>query len=151
MVRLHEILALTVVVRGCVGRVGCMSERREVALKKQLSRAVQSTSVKDANIARMSYDSNGLGVQAEEEEVPGDLTHLSPDEQQRRIKQRAFLMLGGGTLLLLLFTSPMVDAMSELGTRTVRIFRVCVECVNNGISHSADDMLYLIRDLFAVY
>jgi hypothetical protein len=95
MVRWQEILALTVVVCGCVG---CMSERREVALKKQQSRAVQSTSVKDANIARMSYDSNGLGVQTEEEEegeeeVPGDLTHLSPDEQQRRIKQRAFLML----------------------------------------------------------
>lgn len=55
------------------------------------------------------------------EEIPSDLSHLSPEEQQKRIRNRAFILMVCGTLLLLLFTGPMVDAMSELGDRTVSI------------------------------
>ena len=53
----------------------------------------------------------------EEEEVPEDLTALSPEEQQKAIKRRAFGMLFIGTALVLLFSDPMVDVLSELAVR----------------------------------
>lgn len=54
----------------------------------------------------------------EEEEVPEELKNLSPDEQQSRIKMRAAVMMGLGTLIVLLVSDPMVEVMSELGART---------------------------------
>jgi len=55
----------------------------------------------------------------EEDEMPSDLEHLSPSEQQRRIKLRAAYMLGVGTIVILFFSDPMVNALAELGTRLV--------------------------------
>jgi hypothetical protein len=40
----------------------------------------------------------------EEEEVPHDIAHLPPQEQQRAIKRKAFTMLFFGTLLVLVFS-----------------------------------------------
>lgn len=57
------------------------------------------------------------GDDEEEEEVPEDLTSLSPEQQQRAIKRRAFLMLFIGTALVLLFSDPMVDVLSEVAER----------------------------------
>jgi len=57
------------------------------------------------------------GGDEEEEEVPEDLTSLSPEQQQRAIKRRAFLMLFIGTALVLLFSDPMVDVLSEVAER----------------------------------
>mmetsp|Transcript_15345 Transcript_15345/g.19003 ORF Transcript_15345/g.19003 Transcript_15345/m.19003 type:complete len:193 (-) Transcript_15345:1051-1629(-) len=51
----------------------------------------------------------------EEEEVPEDLADLPPETQRRRILIRAFNMMGVGTCLVLLFSDPMVDVMSEIG------------------------------------
>jgi Ca2+/Na+ antiporter len=53
----------------------------------------------------------------EEEEIPEEFTDLSPDEQQRAIKRRAFTMLIVGTSLVLLFSDPMVDVLSETAKR----------------------------------
>jgi len=53
----------------------------------------------------------------EEEDMPEDLADLDPREQQKRIKLRALYQTGAGTLLCLLFSDPMVDLLSELGTR----------------------------------
>ncbi|KAL7508961.1 hypothetical protein ACHAXN_006021 [Cyclotella atomus] len=53
----------------------------------------------------------------EEEEIPEEFTDLSPDEQQRAIKRRAFTMLIVGTTLVLLFSDPMVDVLSETANR----------------------------------
>ena len=53
----------------------------------------------------------------EEEEVPDDLAHLSPEAQQRAIKIRAAWQMTLGTLLVLIFSDPMVDCLSALGTR----------------------------------
>lgn len=61
---------------------------------------------------------DGGGDDEEEEEVPEDLTSLSPEAQQRAIKRRAFSMLFIGTALVLLFSDPMVDVLSELAERT---------------------------------
>ena len=53
----------------------------------------------------------------EEEEMPEDLADLPPDEQRRKIWLRALYGMGVGTLLVLLFSDPMVDCLSELGKR----------------------------------
>lgn len=54
----------------------------------------------------------------EEEEVPEDLADLSIEEQQKQIKIRAAYMLFIGTTLVLIFSDPMVDVLSEVGART---------------------------------
>ena len=54
----------------------------------------------------------------EEDEIPEDLVSLSPEEQQRRIKQRSFFMMGVGTAFVVIFSDPMVSVLSELGVRT---------------------------------
>lgn len=60
-------------------------------------------------------DEDGEG---EEEDVPEDLADLSPEEQQRRVLLRSLYQMGMGTLLVLFFSDPMVDVLSELGVRT---------------------------------
>eukprot|EP00929_Paragymnodinium_shiwhaense_P085292 TRINITY_DN45708_c0_g2_i1.p1 TRINITY_DN45708_c0_g2~~TRINITY_DN45708_c0_g2_i1.p1 ORF type:complete len:583 (-),score=162.57 TRINITY_DN45708_c0_g2_i1:110-1858(-) len=54
----------------------------------------------------------------EECEIPEDLSKLTPEEQQRRILQRALYQMGVGTLIVLLFSDPMCDVLDALGTRT---------------------------------
>merc|ERR1712007_133297 len=51
----------------------------------------------------------------EDEDMPEDLADLSPEEQQKRIKQRAFSMMGLGTLLVVVFSDPAVDLLARLG------------------------------------
>jgi len=53
----------------------------------------------------------------EEEEVPEDLASLSPSKQKMRILLRAGWMMGLGTIVVLLFSDPMVDVLNELGVR----------------------------------
>lgn len=54
----------------------------------------------------------------EDEAVPEDLAHLTIAEQQRKIKLRAAYMMFIGTALVLVFSDPMVDVLSEVGART---------------------------------
>lgn len=53
----------------------------------------------------------------EEEEVPEDLADLPPSTQKMRILMRSGWMMGLGTIIVLLFSDPMVDVLNELGTR----------------------------------
>lgn len=53
----------------------------------------------------------------EEETVPEEFTSLPPDKQQAAIQQKAFLMLAAGTVLVVLFSDPMVDVLSAIATR----------------------------------
>jgi Ca2+/Na+ antiporter len=53
----------------------------------------------------------------EEEEGPEDLLDLDPEEQQRAIKIRAFVMLAVGTTLVVLFSDPMVDVLKQMSKR----------------------------------
>jgi hypothetical protein len=48
----------------------------------------------------------------EEEEIPEDFCDLSPEEQQKAIKMRAFKMLSIGTVMVIYFSDPMVDVMA---------------------------------------
>lgn len=54
----------------------------------------------------------------EEEDMPEDFADLTPEQQQTAIKKRAFIMLAIGTLLVILFSDPMVDVMQEIAVRT---------------------------------
>jgi len=65
------------------------------------------------------YDGDAGADEEEDEEceVPEDLQDMSPDEQQAAIKMRAFGMMGVGTLLVLIFSDPMVEVMSNVGER----------------------------------
>uniref|UniRef100_A0A7S1L8V1 EF-hand domain-containing protein n=1 Tax=Neobodo designis TaxID=312471 RepID=A0A7S1L8V1_NEODS len=90
-----------------------------------LSSAVAtSETVNDTN-TEVSRTENDDGVAAadddedeEEEEMPEDLAHLSPEEQQKRILQRSFMLMGLGTVIVVLFSDPMVGVLSKLGTMT---------------------------------
>jgi Ca2+-binding EF-hand superfamily protein len=54
----------------------------------------------------------------EEEAIPEDLADLSPSQQLRRVLFRSIWMMGVGTLLVLIFSDPMVDCLSAWGKRT---------------------------------
>merc|ERR1711916_283735 len=70
------------------------------------------------NAAHDAFASSDEDDESEEEEIPEDLKLLSPEEQQRRIKLRSAYLMGLGTFLVLLFSDPMVDVLSEFGART---------------------------------
>ena len=54
----------------------------------------------------------------EHEEIPEDLADLSPEEQQKAIKQRAAITMAIGTVFVILFSDPMVDVLNEMGNRS---------------------------------
>eukprot|EP00755_Sulcionema_specki_P013464 Sspe_Gene.54020::Locus_29838_Transcript_1_1_Confidence_1.000_Length_1849::g.54020::m.54020 len=54
----------------------------------------------------------------EEEELPDDLADLTPEEQRSRIWKRSLLLMGLGTVLVLLFSDPMVGILNAAGERT---------------------------------
>ncbi|KAL3909955.1 MAG: hypothetical protein SGILL_007882, partial [Bacillariaceae sp.] len=53
----------------------------------------------------------------EEEEIPEEFTDLSPEDQQKAIKWRAFKMLSIGTVMVIYFSDPMVDVMQDIAVR----------------------------------
>lgn len=54
----------------------------------------------------------------DEEVMPTDLLHLSPSDQQYRIKLRSLYMMAIGTFIVVVIADPMVDIISEIGDRT---------------------------------
>jgi len=55
----------------------------------------------------------------DEEDMPEDIQHMkSHEEQQRALWFRASWICGVGTILVVLFSDPMVDVLNELGART---------------------------------
>lgn len=53
----------------------------------------------------------------EDEDMPEDLADLSPQEQRSRLKKRAFSKLAFGTALVLVFSDPMCDNLTCMGTK----------------------------------
>jgi len=53
----------------------------------------------------------------EEEEVPEDLAHLSPDEQRKIVIFRATWMMSLGTIVVLVVSDPFVDLLTAWGNR----------------------------------
>lgn len=58
------------------------------------------------------------GEECEEEDMPPDLADLPAEEQQRRVKNRAFYNMALGTALVLLFSDPMTDMLGLIGKKT---------------------------------
>ena len=88
-------------------------QRSTISNSKDMEKAEQMIS----NAANMDKNDNEEEVE-EEEEMPEDLQSLSPEEQQRHVIRRAIFMLSIGTLLVLVFSDPMVSVLSEVGNRT---------------------------------
>jgi len=65
-------------------------------------------------VEKMEEEEEG---EEEEEEVPEDLASLPPHKQKMRILMRAGWMMGLGTIVVLIFSDPMVDVLSALGER----------------------------------
>ena len=51
------------------------------------------------------------------EDLPEDISELSPEEQQAELKKRALIMLTFGTTLAVLFSDPLVGVLDEMATR----------------------------------
>lgn len=97
----------------------------EATLKYLIAKYELESQGRKIEMNRIHVDSNrhidvskGDEEEEEEEEVPEDLAHLSISEQQRKIKIRAAYMMFIGTALVLIFSDPMVDVLSEVGART---------------------------------
>ena len=58
------------------------------------------------------------GGDEDEDEIPDDIKHLSPEEQQSMIKRRSAYMMLVGTAIVIIISDPMVNVMSEIGNRT---------------------------------
>eukprot|EP00928_Gymnodinium_smaydae_P068922 TRINITY_DN5221_c0_g1_i2.p1 TRINITY_DN5221_c0_g1~~TRINITY_DN5221_c0_g1_i2.p1 ORF type:complete len:579 (-),score=118.13 TRINITY_DN5221_c0_g1_i2:170-1906(-) len=54
----------------------------------------------------------------EEVEMPEDIAALPPAEQRRRLLLRALWQMGVGTVIVLIFSDPMVDVLDAIGDRT---------------------------------
>ena len=54
---------------------------------------------------------------SELDEVPEGLENLSPEQQQVRIKFRSFCLMAAGTFLILIFSDPAVEVLSEVAAR----------------------------------
>lgn len=65
---------------------------------------------------------DGEGEEGEEEEegpeLPDDVRSMSPAEQRRWVLMSSCKQMGLGTLIVLLFSDPMVDVLNALGVRT---------------------------------
>lgn len=88
--------------------------------------------IRSVNAKRSTVSSNGSspppladeagsggeqGEESEEEEVPHDLRHDDPKTQINNVMRRSFTMMAMGTTLVLIFSDPMVDVLSDVGAR----------------------------------
>lgn len=83
---------------------------------------VEGPTTRRTTIKRSSTHSASHGGEEvdeeEEDDMPDEWADLKPAEQQARVKKRAFYLMFVGTLIVLLFSDPMVSVLSSLGSRT---------------------------------
>lgn len=98
---------------------GSVSFDEFIGLAYNLIISNDAQSVRREKVAVTAEVASGIwgSEEEEEEEMPEDFTDLSPDEQQRAIKMRAFKMLAIGTAIVIYFSDPMVDVMQEIAVR----------------------------------
>ncbi|TYZ62991.1 hypothetical protein PybrP1_007663 [[Pythium] brassicae (nom. inval.)] len=95
------------------------AEKWIVEADKNKSGFIEFDELVEATLKYLIANAGAADEEEEEDEVvPEDLAHLSIAEQQRRIKIRAAYMMCIGTALVLIFSDPMVDVLSEVGART---------------------------------
>jgi Ca2+/Na+ antiporter len=93
----------------------------QIIKTKEQRQEVMDASLRGETATRMSLAETALADTPpegeEEEEVPEEFTMLSPEQQQTAIKRRAFVMLSIGTVMVVVFSDPMVDVMQEIAVR----------------------------------
>jgi len=90
---------------------------QEKARKQAGYRSMYSPPVAPASAPGVAPAEEDEVEDEEEEEMPHDLATLSPEEQQKMIKRRAAKLMVIGLALILVFSDPMVDVMSNVGER----------------------------------
>lgn len=81
------------------------------------SEGVTNGGGKDKGKEELEVESEGDEGEDDEEEVPEDIASLPPDKRAMRILLRAGWMMGLGTIIVLLFSDPMVDVLNALGNQ----------------------------------
>lgn len=66
--------------------------------------------------AQTNAGGDGDDDDEEEDEMPEEFKDLPEEEQRKRIIQSSFKQMTIGTILVLIFTDPMVDVLSAMGT-----------------------------------
>jgi Ca2+/Na+ antiporter len=94
------------------------SATRRASFKGSSKYGASASDPEGGNVNDDDDDDDESGGEDETEEIPADLEGLSAEEQQYRIKWRAAIMLGIGTLVTIIMSDPMVDVLSEIGNRT---------------------------------
>lgn len=77
-------------------------------------RASHELSVEDRQYVKGFFSSQ---EEEEQEDLPADISELSPEEQLSALKRRAFFMLTVGTSLAVLFSDPLVGVLDEMASR----------------------------------
>jgi Ca2+/Na+ antiporter len=84
------------------------------SLERQESKKSRLTEAKKKEAGAADDDEE----EEEEEDLPEEWANLSPEEQKKKILMRACRLMGIGTLLVLIFSDPMVDVLSGIGQHT---------------------------------
>ena len=85
-------------------------------IKKQEKKSTKEGTV-DTSVRSTDVLADAAFSDVETEEVPDEFTDLSPEDQQKAIKSRAFWMLLAGVVMVTVFSDPMVDVMQEIAVR----------------------------------
>lgn len=91
------------------GTLEFIQSHRDNLIKADVESPIQMMSMHDEDDDELDDD---------EEEMPPELANLSPEEQQHQLKLKAAWALGVGTLLVCIFSDPMVDVLDQIGSRT---------------------------------
>jgi Ca2+/Na+ antiporter len=81
-----------------------------------LHRSAAIAEVDEDALVRQNTDDGGDDSE-EHEDVPHQLRDDDPKTQIRKVFQRSLLMMAAGTALVLIFSDPMVDVLSDVGAR----------------------------------
>jgi len=104
-----------------------------------------SASIVECTVRDIDVGEDGDESDEEAEDVPKKMANLSPEKQQAAIIKSALLQLSLGTALVLIFSDPMVDIMSEISARAgLKPFYVsfCLAPIASNASELIASMFY---------
>eukprot|EP00658_Telonema_sp_P-2_P044636 TRINITY_DN3252_c0_g1_i9.p1 TRINITY_DN3252_c0_g1~~TRINITY_DN3252_c0_g1_i9.p1 ORF type:complete len:543 (+),score=181.11 TRINITY_DN3252_c0_g1_i9:127-1755(+) len=100
--------------------INFLKDRDEETIKHEMTRLATGSCVDDIE-GKDSYGAASGDAEEEDEEeepeIPPSWNSLPAEEKERRIKRRAYWLMAGGLALIMIFSDPMVDVLSEVGSR----------------------------------
>uniref|UniRef100_A0A7S4BWE1 Sodium/calcium exchanger membrane region domain-containing protein n=1 Tax=Chrysotila carterae TaxID=13221 RepID=A0A7S4BWE1_CHRCT len=94
----------------------CARASQGAMLNYVLHKVAQPAEDEEVEVAEYAEESASAAPD-DDEELPEVAAFSTPEEYQSHIKRRAFRLMALGTALILLFSDPMVDVMSNVGER----------------------------------